>query len=215
VRVPDSPRAAQGFIGALLHAQRPFDAAARAEQAASRWPDHPGFPLVTTALACQVPEIRFPDLADLERRLATSRRSNAVVDAADSLLSLVETGHCPVGLPYAPSRLTGTALANPGVQPQRQNLLLLHSRALEVEGRHAEAREVFGQAIDTRPQMILLIQGILDAVTAGDLALARRYLERARSDPRIGWRDRWSHRNDLALLEELIRSREPAPAAPP
>lgn len=208
-QLPESQRARQGLVTALIHERLPFDAAIQAEYATQKWPENPSFRLLTMTLACQVAEIPFPAPEDLLLDLRTkASNANAVADFSDALISLVEGQHCPVGLPVAPSALTGAALANPALQTQRQNLLLLHSRALALEGRGVEAREVFRQAIDARPQMILLIQGILDAVSAGDLALARQYLEQARSNPRIGWRDRWVHRNDLPLLEALIRSRE-------
>ncbi len=208
-QLPDSARAQQGLITALIRQRLPFDAAIAAETAATRWPDNPSFPLLTMTLSCQLREIPFPAPAGLVHAMRTTPgNANAVADFADALISLVEQEHCPVGLPAPLSELTAAALSNPALQTQRQNLLLLHSRALEVEGRTAEARTAFAQAIDVKPQMILLIQGILDAVTDDDLALARRYLERARTDPRIRWQDRWSHRNDLPLLEELVRSRE-------
>jgi hypothetical protein len=210
-RLPDSQRASLSFVITLMHRQLPFDAALQAERGSRRWPGDPSFQLLAASLACQIEQIPFPDAADMVRRAGTvSGNVNAVVDHLDNLVSLMETGHCPVGLPFPISDLTGAALANPALGKQGQNLLLLHSRALELEQRGAEARETFGRAIDLRPQMILLIQGILDAVAAGDLDLARRYLARAHSDPRIGARDRWSHRNDIPLLEELVRSREAA-----
>lgn len=211
-QLPESERARQGLVTALIHERLPYDAAIQAEQAARQWPANPSFRLLTMTLACQLAEIPFPAPDELLHDLRTrATNANAVADFSDALVSLIENRHCPVGLPVALSTYTAAALANPALQTQRQNLLLLHSRALEVEGRGAEAREMFRQAIDARPQMILLIQGILDAVSAGDLALARQYLERARTDPRIGWRDRWVHRNDLPLLEALIRSRETPP----
>lgn len=211
-RLPDSQRARQGLVTALIHERLPFDAALQAEHATQKWPGNPSFRLLTMTLACQVAEIPFPAPEKLLFDLRTQPgNANAVVEFSDALISLLEGQHCPVGLPIPPSEYTGAALANPALQPQGQNLLLLHSRALALEGRGAEARAMFRRAIDARPQMILLIQGILDAVNAGDLALAREYLERARTDPRIRWRDRWVHRQDLPLLEELIRSRETPP----
>jgi hypothetical protein len=211
-QLPESERAQQGLVTALIHARLPYDAAIQAEHAARKWPENPSFRLLTMTLACQLADIPFPAPHELLHDLRTrANNANAVADFSDAVVSLIESGHCPVGLPVALSEYTGAALANPALRTQRQNLLLLHSRALNVEGRGPEAREMFRQAIDARPQMILLIQGVLDAVGAGDLALARQYLERARSDPRIGWRDRWVHRNDLPLLEALIRSREAPP----
>jgi protein O-mannosyl-transferase len=212
-RLPESRRAALTFAANLAHHQRPFEAVRLAERGTRRWPDDPSFDLLTASLACQIPEI--PPPANLPQRLrAAPDNVNAVLNHLDNVLSLHEAGHCPVGLPYPLSELTGALLANPAMRKQLQNLLLTHSRALKLEGRGAESRETFGRAIDAKPQMILLIQGILDAVEAGDLALARRYLDRAHSDPRIRERDRWSHRNDLPLLEQLIRDREAAAAAP-
>jgi hypothetical protein len=208
-QLPDSARAQQGLVTALIRAQLPFDAAMAAERAATRWPDNPSFSLLTMTLACQLPEIPFPAPDGLAHALRTTpSHANAVADFTDALVSLVEEEHCPVGLPVPLSTLTAAALSNAALGTQRQNLLLLHSRALQIEGRIPEARATFTQAIDVRPQMILLIQATLNAVTDGDLALARRHLERARTDPRIRRKDRWSHRNDLPLLEELVRSRE-------
>jgi len=210
-RLPDSKRAAQSFIGTLMRERLPFDAAMAAEKSTRRWPDDPSFPLLTLMLSCQFEQVPFPATADLMHRLRTTPGNvHAVVDYTDAVVSLLESHHCPIGLPFPLAGLTGSALSNRALQPQRQNLLLLHSRALKVENRGDESREVFRQAIDARPQMILLIQGALDAVVAGDLALAKRYLQRAHSDPRIKWRDRWVHRNDIVLLEELVRSREGA-----
>ncbi|MGQ0586367.1 MAG: hypothetical protein ACT4PK_04095 [Gammaproteobacteria bacterium] len=211
-RLPDSERATQAYISGLMRAQLPFDSALRANAAARRFPDNPSFPLMALMLSCQVREIPHPTADDLLHRLRTNRNANTVVDYLDSLVSLLEAGHCPVGLPVKLTELTAAALANPAVRVQRQNQLLLHSRALKVESRRAEARATFRQAVDVRPQMILLIQGVIDAVEAGDLELARHYLARLRDDPRIRPRDRWSHRNDIPLLEALVRSRE-TPAA--
>lgn len=208
-RLPDSKRAALNFSGTLVLHRRPFEAAAQASLGAQRWPDDASFPLVTLALSCQVRAIPFPDTPDLMRRLrAATGNVNAIVNHADNVLSLVEAGHCPLGLPLALSKITAVLVTNPALHPQRQNLLLLHSRSLAVEKRPAEARAAFRQAIDVRPQMILLIQGVLDGVSDGDLAQAHYYLERARSDPRIKPQDRWAHRNDITLLEQLLRSRE-------
>jgi hypothetical protein len=212
-RLPDSRRAALSFAGALMRHQLPFDTVAQAELGARRWPHDPSFQLLTMSLSCQLEEVPFPEREGLLARLrsvAESGSVNAIVGHTDNVLSLMETGHCPIGLPFPPSDLTGALLANPVMRKQWQNVLLMHSRALGVEERGREAREYFGQAIDVKPQMILLLQGILDAVEAGDLELARRHLERARTDPRIRERDRWSHRDDLPRLEELIRSREAA-----
>jgi hypothetical protein len=208
-RVPDSRRAALGFVGTLMRYQLPFEAVKHAQRGGRRWPDDPSFQLVIVPLACQVPEVDYPPMEDLRHRLGEAKDNiNAVVDYTDNVLSLLELGRCTVPLPMPVSELIPPMLANPAMRKHRQNLLLMRSRALEVEGRGTEARAVFAQAIDVAPQMILLIQGILDSVAAGDLATARRYLERARFDPRVGKRDRWSHRNDIPLLEELIRSHE-------
>jgi len=214
-RLPGSKRATLGFVGTLMRNRLPFDAAREADRAARRWPDDPSGQLLTIMLACQFREIPFPASIDLLNRLRTTPgNTNAVVDYTDGVVSLLEAGHCPIGLPFPPSELTGAALANPALVTQRQNLLLLHSRALGVEGRGAQAREYFRRATDVRPQMILLIQGVIDAVEAGDLPLARAYVERLRTDPRIGRRDRWAHRNDIELLEALVQSREAAAPAP-
>lgn len=212
-QLPDSRRATRALIALLQHRQLPYDAAIVAEQAAARWPDLPDFELETMTLSCQLREIPFPDPDAVLQKLRTARRDvNNVVTSEGSLVSLLENGHCPVGLPRPLTAFTEAALSNPALQKQRQNLLLLHSRALVVEGRREEARLAFGQAIDVRPQMILLIQAVIDAVADGNLPRARSYLERARTDPRIRWRERWAYREDLPLLEELVRSRE-APAA--
>jgi hypothetical protein len=214
-RLPDSRRAALTFVGRLMFDQHALEAAAQAERGARRWPDSPAFPLMTLQLSCQVEQVPAPDAGDLRRRLqADGENSNNTVNNLDSLVSLVEGAHCPVGLPLPLTEITGLALANRAWRPQYQNLLLIHSRALRVEGRQAEARATFRRAVDARPQMILLIQGVIDSVEAGDLAAAREYLERMRHDPRVRPRDRWSHRDDVALLEELIRSQEAATATP-
>jgi hypothetical protein len=211
-RLPDSRRATTAFVTMLMLRQLPYDAAIVAQTAARRWPETPAFDLTMMTLSCQVPEIPFPEVEEVLRKLGTvPGNPSPVVDAMDSLVSLLESQHCPVGLPRPITTFTAVALSNRALHPQHQNLLLLHSRALKLEGRGAEARAVFGRAIDVRPHMILLVQGILDAVAAGELALAHRYLDRARSDPRIRWRERWAYRNDLPLLEALIRSREAPP----
>lgn len=214
-RVPDSQRSAQSLISGLMRYQLPFDAALRAEAAAQRWPDNPSFPLMRLMLSCQVREIPHPSAADLLHRLRTTRSSaNTALDYLDNLVSLLEAGHCPIGLPVKLTDLTTAALENPRLRVQHQNQLLLHSRALKVEGRRVEALDMFRRAVDARPQMILLIQGVIDSVEAGDLPRAREYLERCRTDPRVRQRDRWSHRNDIPLLEDLVRSREAAAATP-
>lgn len=210
-RLPDSPRAIHAFIDVLVQRHLPYDAASASQRASERWPLTPAFDLGIMTLSCQVADIPFPDPDAVQRKLRTTPGDiHATVNATDGVLSLIEQGHCPVGLPRPITSYTEAALANPALRPQAQNLLLLQSRALAVEGRRAEARATFAQAIDVRPQMILLVQGVLDAVGDGDLALARRYLERARSDPRIRWRERWAYESDLVLLEELVRSREGA-----
>ena len=210
-QLPDSRRATQALVGMLIRESLPYDAALVGAGAVARWPETPAFELDTMTLSCQVADIPFPDPESVLAKLRTVPGDvHAVLNSLDSLVSLLEGGHCPAGLPRPITAYTEAALANPALRPQGQNLLLLQSRALAVEGRRAEARAVFGQAIDARPQMILLVQGVLDAVGDGDLALARRYLERARSDPRIRWRERWAYESDLVLLEELVRSREGA-----
>lgn len=211
--LPDSRRATQTFMRALIEHKLPYDAVVVAERAAARWPTTPAFQLEAMALACQLPEIPFPDPDEVLRRLRTTPGDvYASINAMDALVSLLENQHCPVGMPRPMTDFTAASLSNPALKAQRQNLLLVHSRALAFEGRRAEAREVFGRAIDVQPQMILLIQAVLDAVDANDLAMARLYLERARSDPRIRWRERLAYQQDLPMLEELVRSREDAGA---
>jgi hypothetical protein len=214
-QMPDSRRATEAVIGMLIREQLPYDAAAAAARAAERWPQTPAFELGTMTLSCQLDDLPFPDPDAVLRKLRTVPGDvHAVLNAADSLVSLLEAGHCPVGMPRPITAFTEAALANPALRPQGQNVLLLHSRALKLEGRGAEARAVFARAVDTRPQMILLVQGVIDAVGAGDFALAHRYLERARSDPRIRWRERQAYRADLPLLEQLVHEAEAAAAKP-
>jgi hypothetical protein len=214
-QLPDSRRATEAVIGMLIRRQLPYDAALASARASERWPQTPAFELGTMTLACQLTDIPFPDPDAVLRKIRTVPGDvHAVMNSMDSLMSLLETGHCPVGLPRPITAYTEAALANPALRPQGQNLLLLQSRALKLEGRGAEARAMFARAIDARPQMILLVQGVIDAVGAGDFALAHRYLERARSDPRIRWRERWAYEADLPLLEALVREAEAAAAKP-
>jgi hypothetical protein len=214
-RLPDSPRAIHAFIDVLVQRQLPYDAANASQRASLRWPTTPAFDLGIMTLSCQVADIPFPDPDAVQRKLRTTPGDiHATINATDGLLSLIENGHCPVGLPRPITSYTEAALANPALRPQAQNLLLLQSRALAAEGRRAEARAVFARAIDARPQMILLVQGVIDAVGDGDLAQARRYLDRTRSDPRIRWRERWAYDADLALLEQLVSEAEASAAKP-
>lgn len=214
-QLPDSRRVTQLVIGLMVQQQLPYDAAIASAKAAARWPDTPSFELETMTLACQVDDIPFPDPDTVQRKIRTVPGDvHAVMNALDSLISLLEAGHCPVGMPRPITEYTGAAMENAALRPQFQNVLLLHSRALKLAGRGAEARATFGRAIDVRPQMILFVQGVIDAVAARDFAQARAYLERARSDPRIRRRERWAYAADLPLLEQLVTEAEAAAAKP-
>jgi protein O-mannosyl-transferase len=214
-QLPDSRRAVQSVVGMLIREHLPYDAALVGAGASARWPETPAFELDTMTLSCQVADIPFPDPEGVLRKLhAVPGDVNAVLNSLDSVVSLLEGGHCPVGLPRPITSYTEAALANPALRPQGQNLLLLHSRALKLEGRNDEARAAFARAIDARPRMILLVQGVIDAVAARDFAQARAYLERARSDPRIRWRERWAYEADLPLLEQLVSEAEASAARP-
>lgn len=208
--LPDSQRATTALLGMLMQHQLPYDVGIVAQRATQRWPETPEFDLTTMTLACQLDDIPFPDVDEVLRKLRTVERKGGVIQALDGFLSLLESRHCPVGMPRPITDFTGAALANGRLRKQRQNLLLMHSRALNLEGRDLEARAVFGEAIAVRPQMILLVQAVLDAVAAKDFVLAHHYLEMARSDPRIRWRERWAYRDDLPQLEALVRDREAA-----
>jgi hypothetical protein len=211
-RLPESRRARAELVGALLQRGHGAEAAAIAGEAAARWPDDAGFPLLVLQVSCQAPDIPHPDFADLQRRVTDAGRNvNGVVHHLDGVLSLVELDHCPVGLPGPLSALTGAAVHNPGLRGQRQNRLLLHARALRLEGRGAEAREAYDRAIDAAPWMVLVLHGAIAAIDAGDLAGARDYLRRAEDDPRIRAADRWAHRTDVARLRELLDGAGTAP----
>lgn len=213
-RLPESRRATEELIGALIlrgHAGPPVELA---QAAAARWPDDPSFPLQQLAVSCQAAGVPHPPAEDLLRRIATLNRGvNTVVHHLDEVLSLAEQGHCPAGTPLPLSRLTEAAVRNGALRGQRQNRLLLHARALRLEGRRAEAREYYDRAIDAAPKMILVLHGAIAAMADGDLAGARAYLERAESDPRIKPLDRLAYRAEVAQLRGVLDGSGTAPPA--
>jgi hypothetical protein len=204
-RLPESRRATQELIGALILRGRAGPPVELARAAAARWPDDPSFPLQHLAVSCQVGGVPHPPGDDLLRRIATLRHGvNTVVHHLDEVLSVAERGHCPAGTPLPLSQLTAAAVGNAALRGQRQNRLLLHARALRLEGRRAEAREAYDRAIDAAPKMILVLHGAIAAMGDGDGAAARAYLERAESDPRIKPLDRLAYRAEVDQLRRAL-----------
>jgi hypothetical protein len=211
-RLPDSRRATQELVGALILRGRAGPPVELARAAAARWPDDPSFPLQQLAVSCQVGGVAHPPAEDLLRRIATLRHGvNTVVHHLDQVLSLAEQGHCPAGTPLPLSRLTAAAVGNGALRGQRQNRLLLHARALRLEGRRDEAREAYDRAIDAAPKMILVLHGAITALGDGDGAAARAYLERAESDPRIRRLDRLAYGAEVAQLRRALDGGRTAP----
>jgi hypothetical protein len=226
-RQPDSKRAQIEFIGALaLHGYRGH-AVKVAERSAQRWPDNALFHLSTMQLACDDPGIVMPPWTEtLARVRATQTEILTTVHHLDAIMELIELGYCPRIAPAQVREAVAAALENPRMRVQRQNILLLKARALRREGERAASREVFREAVEIKPVMILLIQGVVDEMDlghGGDLETARLYLGLAQADPRVSRVDRWSHREDIALLEQwlaAVEHRQPsskmsAPAEPP
>jgi hypothetical protein len=206
--LPDSKRAQHELIGAAMRAGKGELAASIARAAAERWPADVAFSLNVAELSCQTAAVAPPDFDDVRRRIADARfKINEAIDGLDQVLSLMETGHCPIGLPVTLSTLTAALLDNQALRGQRQNRLLLHSRALALENRAAEAEETYRRAVDADPKMILLIHGALRSLAAGDVDTARDYLRRAEEDPAVDVRERWAYRNDVSALRAAIESR--------
>jgi len=208
-KLPDSTRAKIDYIGGLMLYGHESKAVEEAELASARWPEDPSFHLIILQYACQRQDILSPRTDEIASRVRTVRREvYTVISLIDGVVTLMEKGHCPHIQPGEVRRIAQAAMANPAMQIQRQNLLLLYSRALKQDHRAAEARASFREATEVKPVMILLIQGVLDELDAGDLDQARSYLSRAESDPRVGFIDRWSHRHDVEALRELLKLHE-------
>ena len=211
--MPGSKRAQHELIGAAMKAGNGELAARMAATAAAHWPDDAAFPLKLAEMSCQTPTVAHPDFDDVRRRIAGARaRVIDIIGAIDKVLSLLETNHCPIGLPVALSTLTGAVLDNRQLHGGQQNRFLLHSRALALENRAAEAEQAYLRAVDVDPKMILLIHGALRRVDAGDFPGAREYLRRAERDPRVDARERWAYRDNIRALRDAIESRERAAA---
>lgn len=212
---PDSRRARIELLGSLLGYGFNAEATKAAMDAAERWPDNPSFHLSLLRAACQATAIDVPPVDAMASRVrATRMQVLTTVYLLDSVTEQLELGRCPRVAPGVIEPLVAAAFENPMLAPQRQNLLLLRSRVLRLQDRREEARASFREAIELEPVMILLIQGILDEVQAGNLDAAREYLRRAEQDPRISRLDRWSHRHDIELLRELLASVEAKQAMP-
>lgn len=211
---PDSKRARLEFMGALLRYGYVDSAAKVAEGAARQWPDDPLFHLNMVQISCLGTSAGPPPVAEVTARLRSARSEIlSTVNQMDALMAAVEEGSCPGLAPQTMSAFVEAALENPRLQVQRQNLMLLRARALRREGRREDSRRAFREAVEIKPVVILLIQGVIDELDAkrvSDLQLneARDYLEMAESDPRISAVDRWSHRNDLASLRHLLELHE-------
>jgi protein O-mannosyl-transferase len=228
-RQPDSKRARIEFIGALAGRGYPLDAAKVAEDAARHWPDDALLHFTVMQLACADPRIELPPLAEtLARIRATRKEVLSTIHQMNAVMELIELGRCPRVAVATVREAVDAALENPRMQVQRQNLLLLRARALRREGRRAESRGIFRQAVEIKPVMILLLQGVVDEMDlgpegGGELETARFYLRLAEADPRVSAIDRWSHRHDIALLQRWladVEAREtlrkiPAPVEPP
>lgn len=228
-RQPDSKRARTEFIGALAGRGYPLEAAKIAEDAARHWPDDALFHFTIMQLACPDPRIELPPLAEtLARIRSTQKEILSTIHQVNAIMELIELGHCPRVAPATIGEAVDAALDNPRMHVQRQNLLLLRARALRREGRRAESRDVFRQAVEIKPVMILLLQGVVDEMDlgtpgGGELDTARFYLRLAEAEPRVSAIDRWTHRHDVALLRQWltdVEAREtlrkiPAPVEPP
>jgi protein O-mannosyl-transferase len=226
-RQPDSKRAQIEFIGALALHGYSEHAVTVAERSAQRWPDNALFNMSVMQLACADPQIDMPPWSEtLARIRATQTEILTTIHHLDAIMELIELGYCPRIAPARVREAVEAALENPRMLVQRQNILLLKARALRREGRRAESREVFREAVAIKPVMILLIQGVVDEMDlghGGDVETARFYLGLAQTDPRVSRVDRWSHREDVALLEQwlaAVERRQPsskmsAPAEPP
>lgn len=214
-RQPESRRGRIELLGVLLTLGYNDDATRIALDAARHWPDDPAFQLSLLRAACQARAIELPDAADVARRVRATRvQVLTTVYLLDSVTEQLELGRCERVAPEQLEPLVQAAFDNPRLVTQRQNLLLLRSRILRLARRPLEARAAFRDAVDVKPVMILLIQGVLDEVAAGRLDEARAWLDRARHDPRVSAVDRWSHRDDVERLAQLIEAVEAHRAMP-
>ena len=207
---PESRRARLEFLGAVVARGYLDEGVKIATVGSEKWPNDPLFHLNLIQIQCLRPTAPPPLDPDLIVRLRTARAEIlSTVNQLDALMTAVETGSCP-NLPPATVRTLGeAALDNPHMQVQRQNLLLLRARALRREGRRDESRQVYREAVELKPVMILLFQGILDEldsrqVSARQLQEARELFHLAEADPRISALDRWSHREDIEGLRQLL-----------
>lgn len=207
--LPGSRRARVELLGALITHGLPDDARRIAQEASQQWPDDSAFHVMQFQIACFFGG-PLPSIEDTLSRVATTRTEIlTTVSAVHNVITLMEMDACPSVPPAIVRQIVEAMLGNRHLLlPQEQNLLLQQARALKLEGRSDEARRQFRRAVDVQPVMILLLQGILDALDAGRLDEAREYLRLAESDPRVPAVDRWSHRHDVEALRQLIERHE-------
>jgi len=214
-RQPDSRRAKISLLGDLFSRGHVEGGLHLAGEAAAQWPNDASFDLFRAQAACNYSGVEPRSVEEIASRIQrTQAHALTVIHMIDGVVLLQERGWCDRISPAFTRTLVEAAFGNARLEAQRPNLLLLYSRTLKLEGRVDEARARFREAVDLKPVMILLIQGVLDEIGAGQLDAAREYLRRAESDPQISVFDRWSHRNDVESLRQLmamVEAKQPDP----
>jgi hypothetical protein len=209
-KLPDSRRAKVEFLGTLLAFGMTEKVVEVANEASQKWPTDPMFNLVLLHFSCHHADIVAPPTADTAARIRATRRDIFTVSyLLDTVLNLMERGLCKSVDPRQVQQLVEATFQNPMLLTQRQNMLLLYARVLKVQNKRVESLEYFRQAVEVRPQVILMLQGSLDELAIGRVDRAWQYLEGAETDPRISPVDRWTHRNDLVAMRKLLEMHGP------
>lgn len=207
---PDSKRAKIEFLSTLMAYGVHDHAIDIARQASEHWPDDPSFYLVQLHMRCDNPEVDAP-VDEIRRRLGLVRTDiYTVIHLIDTVTTQIERGRCAHLDPAVIGQLTEAALGNPVLATQRRNLLLVRARSLKLAGRLEESLDVFREAVDMHPLVVLLLQGFLDELHAGRHERAEAYLRMAESDPRVSPVDRWTYRKDIEAIRRLWEIHAPA-----
>jgi hypothetical protein len=204
-RQPESRRALQHAANSLFLIGATEQGREKFEQGAARWPRDPVIPLGLLQTACALPKLPLPDLGDIERRLrASDGHALTALHMLDGLLRQAEAGSCSRLSPPALRGLTTAVLESRAFAGLERFSLMLNSRSAELAGDRPTAMHCLDRAIALSPRIPLLKQAILWSLQADNVPQARAYLQIAETAGGITRVERWSQRDEIRGMRQLI-----------
>lgn len=213
-RQPESRRAVYHYGDLLLQHGKAAETATLYRGALARWPGDAALAVSLFRLGCDLPAGIDAAAAAQALTRYDGNASVRVVVTLQNVASAFEQRRCDRHEPAAALQVLDAALASRWLSTQRDHLLFARAKILAAAGRSAEALASLEQAIALVPTVPLLQWAVKWSLEAGDPARARRQLAIAERDPRISPRARWTYREEIQGLRQLIELYESLEAAP-